>query len=384
MNLLLYSHYWAPSVGGVETITMSLAEGLSTRQPATGEDAVCVTVVTQTPAGAMDDSLLPFRVVRRPALRDLIRLIRSADLVQVAGPALLPLVLALLFRKPVVVEHHGFQAICPNGQLLFQPAQTPCPGHFMARRYHKCLQCNRKSDGLAKSFRMLFLTPLRRWLTNRATTNITPTDWLATMLRLNRMKTIYHGISPAPPVAPVKASVVTFAFQGRLVTTKGVLILLEAATLLHKEGREFHLKIVGDGPELNSMKTQAAPLNGRVEFLGHVADHGLDEVFSDVAAVVMPSLAGEVFGLVAAENMFRGKLLIVSNIGALAEVVGDTGLVFPTGDAAALALCMRRVLDDPSLAASLGSAARLRAMQMFNRDNMIESHVALYLAVAPE
>ena len=92
----------------------------------------------------------------------------------------------------------------------------------------------------------------------------------------------------------------------------------------------------------------------------------------------MPSLAGEVFGLVAAENMLRGKLLIVSNIGALAEVVGDTGLVFPAGDAAALALCMRRVLDDPSLAASLGSAARLRAMQMFNRDSMIQQHVSLY------
>jgi glycogen synthase len=378
MNLLLYTHYWAPSIGGVETITMSLAEGLATRQPATGEDPIRVTLVTQTLAHAMDDSLLPFRVVRRPPSRDLIRLIRSADLVQVAGPALLPLVLAICFRKPVVVEHHGFQAICPNGQLLFQPAQAPCPGHFMARRYHKCIACNQKSVGLAKSFRMLLLAPLRRWLTNRATTNITPTNWLASTLKLNRMKTIYHGISPAPPVIPAKVSVVTFAFQGRLVTTKGVRILLEAVRQLHGESRKFHLKIIGDGPELNSMKALAAPLDGRVEFLGHVADDRLDEVFSDVAAVVMPSLAGEVFGLVAAENMLRGKLLIVSDIGALAEVVGDTGLVFPPGDAAALALCMRRVLDNPSLAASLGSAARLLAMQMFNRDSMIQQHVSLY------
>jgi len=382
MNLLLYSHYWTPSVGGVESITMSLAEGLAKWPPVPGGDLIRITVVTQTLAGVMDDSLLPFRVVRRPALRDLIRLIRTTDIVQVAGPALLPLVLAILFRKPVVVEHHGFQAICPNGQLLFQPVQAPCPGHFMARRYHKCLACNRKSVGPEKSLSMLLLTPLRRWLSNRATMNITPTDWLATMLRLNRMKSIYHGISPTPPVIAVKASVVTFAFQGRLVTTKGLRVLLEAAAQLHEEGRKFHLKIVGDGPEMNSTKAQAAPLNGRVEFLGHVADHRLDEVFSDVAAVVMPSLAGEVFGLVAVENMLRGKLLIVSDIGALAEVVGDTGLVFPAGDAAALALCMRRVLDDPSLAVSLGSAARLRAVQMFNRDSMIQQHVSLYREVS--
>lgn len=381
MNVLLYTHCWAPSVGGVETISMSLAEGFATRQPVSGEDAIHVTLVTQTPAGAMDDSHLPFRVVRRPALRDLIRLVRSADLIHVAGPALLPLFLSFFLRKPLVVEHHGFQAICPNGQLLFQPTQELCPVHFMARRYDKCLACNRRSGGLPQSFRMLLLTPVRRWFSNRASTNITPTNWLASMLKLNRMKTIHHGISPFSPVVLGKTSVVTFAFQGRLVTTKGVRILLEAAGQLHDEGRKFHLKIIGDGPELNSMKAQAARLGDQVEFLGYVGDARLDELFSGVAAVVMPSLAGEVFGLVAVENMLRGKLLIVSDIGALAELVGNTGFLFPAGDATALALCMRRVLDDPSLAASLGSAARLRAIQMFNRDSMIREHVSLYCAV---
>lgn len=383
MKLLLYTHDWAPSVGGVETIMASLADGLATRHQAPGENTIHVTLVTQTPASAMDDSALPFRVVRRPSVREMIRLVRSADVIHAAGPVLLPLVLALLLRKPIVVEHHGFQAVCPNGQLLFQPAQAPCPGHFMARRYHKCLACNRKSDGIVKSFRMLLLTPVRRWLTNRATINITPTNWLASTLKLNRMKTIHHGISPASPGVTANTSVVTFAFQGRLVTTKGIRLLLEAASMLHAEGRKFHLRIIGDGPESNSMKAQAAGLNGQVEFLGRVADDRLDDSLSDAAAVVMPSLAGEVFGLVAAENMLRGKLMIVSDIGSLSEVVGDTGFVFPAGDATALAACMRRVLDNPSLAASLGSAARLRAMQIFNRDSMIREHIALYRDAAP-
>ena len=276
MNFLLYTHDWAPSVGGVETITMSLADGLATRRPAPGEDAIHLTLVTQTPAGTMDDSLLPFRVVRRPALRVLIRLIRFSDLVQVTGPALLPLFLAILFRKPVVVEHHGFQAICPNGQLLFQPAGELCPGHFMARHYHKCLACNRNSKGVPKSGLMLLLTPVRRWLSNRSIANITPTNWLASTLKLNRMLTIYHGISPSLPAVWEKTSVVTFAFQGRLVTTKGVRVLLEAACQLRNEGRKFHLKILGDGPEFNSMKAQAAGLDDHVEFLGRVADDRLD------------------------------------------------------------------------------------------------------------
>jgi glycogen(starch) synthase len=381
MRILIYTHAFPPDVGGQETIVMDLARGIAQSTSSVSFETVELTIVTPVPANGMDDSVLPFRVVRQPSLRVLFRSFSSADLIHLAGPAFLPMILALLLRKPAVIEHHGFQAICPNGQLLFQPAQAPCPGHFMSRRYHKCLACNQKSVGLAKSLRMLLLTPMRRWLSNRASTNITPTGWLASLLKLNRMKMIHHGISPTSPVAPGNPSVVTIAFQGRLVTTKGVRILLEAAGQLHDEGRKFHLKIIGDGPELNSMKAQAARLGDQVEFLGYVADARLDELFSGVAAVVMPSLAGEVFGLVAVENMLRGKLLIVSDIGALAELVGNTGFLFPAGDATALALCMRRVLDDPSLAASLGSAARLRAIQMFNRDSMIREHVSLYCAV---
>ena len=84
------------------------------------------------------------------------------------------------------------------------------------------------------------------------------------------------------------------------------------------------------------------------------------------------------FGLVAAENMMRGKLVIVSDIGAMREVVGETGLVFRTGDAQDLATCMKRTIDEPELASSLGYSARARAMQIFDRDSMIEKHISLY------
>jgi glycosyltransferase involved in cell wall biosynthesis len=96
----------------------------------------------------------------------------------------------------------------------------------------------------------------------------------------------------------------------------------------------------------------------------------------------MPSLGGEVFGLVAAENMRRAKLVIVSDLGALVEVVGDSGLVFPAGDAPALAACMRRVLDEPTLAPTLGAAARARAQELFSVGRMLDRHVALYHEVA--
>jgi len=379
MRVLLYSEYFAPSSGGVETIVLELARGLSERAAAPpGCERIEITVVTGTRGNTAEDAALPFRVIRRPRLWRLIRLVRDADLVHVAGPALAPLALGFLLRKPVVVEHHGFQVACPNGQLFHEPDETLCPGHYMAGHYAKCVRCNAKITGLKKSLKLLLLTPVRRWLANRARVNITPTDWLAGILKLKRMKTVHHGIPPGSAAISKANSTPTFAYVGRLVTTKGVSLLLLAAEQLRREGSEFCLKIIGDGPEREALKSQAAALDGCVEFLGNVPHDRQEEVLSGTGTVVMPSRSGEAFGLVAAENMLRGKLLIVSDIGSLREVVGDTGLVFPAEDVAALASCMRRVLENPSLVSSHAMAARDRAMRLFQRDTMIESHASLY------
>src|SRR5437879_5202196 len=126
---------------------MSLAQGLARSGAWNGGSAVRVTVVTPTPAGEMDDSTLPFPVVRQPSFPALLRLLQAADVVHLAGPCFLPMMLGLLFRKQVVVEHHGFQVICPNGQLFYEPTQMPCPGHFMAGQHRQCLRCNGKPRG---------------------------------------------------------------------------------------------------------------------------------------------------------------------------------------------------------------------------------------------
>src|SRR5438128_12206269 len=135
MKLLFYSHYFAPSIGGVETIVMLLARELAELRAADGSREFEVTVVTQTPREDFNDADLPFRVVRQPGYWRLISLVRDADIVHVAGPALSPVLLGLLARKPVVIEHHGFQVICPTGQMFIESRGEPCPGHFMAGRH---------------------------------------------------------------------------------------------------------------------------------------------------------------------------------------------------------------------------------------------------------
>ena len=97
--------------------------------------------------------------------------------------------------------------------------------------------------------------------------------------------------------------------------------------------------------------------------------------------MIMPSIAGEVFGLVAAENMLRGKLVIASDLGALKEVVGDAGLVFRNGDAGDLADKMKYVMENPGAVTILGGRARKRALGAFNLHTMVERHVELYRSV---
>src|SRR5690348_17088996 len=113
-SVLIATHAFAPSVGGVETYTGLLADGLAMR-------GFAVVLLTPTPAGLHGDSDSPFPIVRARTTLDFWKAIRSAAVVHIAGPFVKPLLLAILLRKPTVVEHHGYQAACINGVLLRQP-----------------------------------------------------------------------------------------------------------------------------------------------------------------------------------------------------------------------------------------------------------------------
>lgn len=387
MRLLLYSHFFAPSVGGVESIVLDLAKGLTEYHSATGEPEFDITLITQTLSGDFRDAQLPFHVIRQPSSGELRRLIRHADVVHVAGAAIPPVVWALTAGKPVVVEHHGFQTICPTGQLFQEPENIPCPGHFMAKHHSYCLRCSQEPRRLA-SFRLWLLTFLRRFLCQRVAVNIMPTDWLATQLRLPRAETVPHGLPASPPLVRLEGSgaVPLLVFLGRLVSTKGVRLLLDAARILKKEDRPFELLIAGDGPERTSLEGYAAELGlgEQVRFLGRLSQSQLAATLACVDILVAPSLGGEVFGMVVAESMLRGLAVVASDLGSFVEVLGDCGKTFKTGDALDLANCLAQLLDDPAARQSMGLAARQRVIDLFSLRRMMEEHARIYRSLATE
>jgi len=174
-----------------------------------------------------------------------------------------------------------------------------------------------------------------------------------------------------------------FAFIGRLVSTKGVELLLHASRELFNRGLEFRLLIIGDGPERKNLEflSRELGLAQRVDFVGQAAESDVEALVSDTLAIVIPSIAGEVFGLVAAENMMRGRPIIAPAGGSLAEVAGETGLKFAAGDAKSLAVCMERLLRSPEIAIELGSRARRHSLNRFRAEPMVDGHLVLYQEV---
>ncbi len=385
MKLLIYSHFFAPSIGGVETIVQSLARGLAELRDSNGVQEFEVTLVTQTPAGKYDDGDFPFLIIRQPGVFQLWELIRQSNLVHVAGPALAPLLLTRLARKPLVIEHHGYQAICPNGLLFHHPSQRVCTGHFAAGNYLECFRCNREGEGCIGAVRLLASAFLRHASSLRADRNIAPSNHVASRQGLPRTKVIVHGVEvPSRTSNPLRESgspaFNSFAYLGRLVLEKGVSVLLEAASLLLGEGRDVHVLLIGDGPDRARLEGQiaASHLERNVRITGFLSGSALEDALATAKAIVIPTIMEETAGLAALEQMARGRAVIASAIGGLGEIVNGAGLTFPANDPRALAGEMKRILDEPGLTASLALSARQHVLRSFSFGGMIDGHAQVY------
>jgi glycosyltransferase involved in cell wall biosynthesis len=156
-------------------------------------------------------------------------------------------------------------------------------------------------------------------------------------------------------------------YAASLHPRKNLEALRDAMSVLIAEGHEHVLAIAGmpapdraDSTALERMASAALPgAPGRIAYLGNISDQELAALMAGADAFCLPSLY-EGFGLTVLEAMACGTPVVVSDRGALPEVVGDAGVVVePT--AGALAPALAAVLGDPVHAARLGRAAAERA-----------------------
>lgn len=175
-------------------------------------------------------------------------------------------------------------------------------------------------------------------------------------------------------------------FIGRLVPEKGVDLLLEALAQLPERVR---LTVVGSGPEEERLQGLAGQLGvaERVHWAGRQPREQIPACLSAFDALMLPSRGiavwQEQFGLVLVEAMLAGTPVVGSSSGAIPEVIGEAGLIFPEDDVMALAECLRRLAEEAGLREDLSQRGLERARQHFTQATYLGGiEAALLEAVA--
>lgn len=176
----------------------------------------------------------------------------------------------------------------------------------------------------------------------------------------------------------------TIGFIGRMLPGKGLNVL--ASALARMSGDSWRLLVVGEGPEREGFERQlkAAGLRDRAEFTGAIDFALVPEYFHQLDLMVIPTETTErireQFGRVIVEAMASGVPVIGSTCGAIPEVIGEAGLVFPEGDADALATGLRQLLSDEALRERLAQAGLARVGR-YSWERVAEKTYELYCQV---
>jgi glycosyltransferase involved in cell wall biosynthesis len=365
LRIGLISADFAPNVGGVAAHVVELGRALVTA----GHQVDVITL----PLGDMRNDQADFHGMRvhrpripkaRPFYTWLLRrwlrksgLLSQLDILHVHG--MRPIEASRELGLPVIFTNHT------SGFLKRLEADKPdLPA--LARRLAHLDHILAPSDELADA--------------SRATGYAGPVDFIAHGVDVDR----FHpaGGSDAGAVRdgwklPEDHAIALLA--RRLVDKNGVRYFAEAAALLAAAPISF--VFAGDGPERAAMTSvlDAANLLPRCRFLGNVPNSAMPDIYRAVDMSVLPSLK-EATSITGLESMATALPLIGTRVGGIPAIIadGETGILVPPRDPAALAEAMARLAGDDALRQRLGQAGRARVKVEFSWPVIAEKTIAVY------
>lgn len=364
MKILELGKFYPPYRGGIETLLQLWCEGFAKR----GARVECVVANDRT--GGENAELNGVKVHR------------LASYGRIASTSLCPAYLSATRDHAADLWHMHAPNPLADLACLRGSADTP-----MVVSYH--------SDVIRQRTLMSFYRPLLMRMLRRANAVVVATPlhiehspWL-TQFR-SKCEVIPFGIDLAQfrPSPRMRSEVAShwvrhgrpiLLTMGRLVEYKGIRHLIDAMARL-----DAHLWVVGTGPLLETLRAQAGALGvaGRVEFLGNQSDEQRAVLLNACDVFVLPSITpNEAFGLVQVEAMACGKPVVSCDLKSGVPWVNQnevTGLVVPPADSEALAIALKRLLQDALLRSRLGEAGRARASREFDQLVMIDRYWNLF------
>lgn len=138
-------------------------------------------------------------------------------------------------------------------------------------------------------------------------------------------------------------------FMGRLVSDKGADTLLEALQILAGNGRSPRVTIIGRGPEEETLRAMVrrSGMDDQIRFAGTVFGPDLRLELNRHHLMVVPSRWAEPYPITAIDGIACGLVVVGSDQGGLPDAIGECGMTFPNGNAAALAGVLETLLSSP-------------------------------------
>lgn len=319
MKLLISSYFFFPTPGGISTSTYLLA-----REFIKGGHEVRI-ITTST--GEQKGDLGPNVVIRAPSWIELIRQVAWCDVV-LSIHVSIRLTWPLFFnRRPWVVAHHSWLTEVDGSVGWVEKIK------LRLLRFASCISISQAvADHVGGS--SVVIGP--------------PHD-----------DSIFR---PTPEIVRRR----DLLFVGRLVSSKGVNVLLGEMDDLRRRGSRAKLTVVGDGPEMTALqdKVRVLELGGQVRFAGPLAGTALRNMFCSHRVLVVPSIGPETFGIVAVEAIACGCVVAGSDAaGGLGDAIGPCGPRFKRGDTHDLANCVSNLLGDPVSLAGYRQHAKAHVAQ---------------------
>ncbi|HEU5014343.1 MAG TPA: glycosyltransferase [Roseiflexaceae bacterium] len=369
MHILQIYKEYPPVMGGIENHVRDLSEGLVARG-----HYLTVLVTSRNRQ----------TTIEQPHKR--LKIIKAAREIHAASTPLSTTMLRMARRLHVDVAHLHFPY--PPGDLVYHmlPDQPP-----LVVTYH--------SDVIRQRTMLQLYRPLlEQTLRQAARIIVTSPNYIASSPFLSRHATkcevVPLGIDPArfadadaAQVAELRArhspdGMPLLLFVGRLRYYKGLHVLLDALPRVRAR-----LLVAGSGPEHDRLVAQAERLElaDRVCFLGDVPDDALPALYHAADVFVLPAhLRSEAFGIVQLEALASGLPCVSTELGTGTSFVnkqGETGIVVPPNDPAALARALNILVANPALRQHFGENGRRRVADIFDRERMVWHVEQIYRAV---
>ncbi len=327
MKILFISYTFYPNIGGVETVS----ELLSNKFVEFGHEIVLVTHTL-----LRDDDITKtfnFSVVRRPDLLTFLKLNAWSDIVFHNNISLNYFFQSFILGKPCVVAIHTWI---------------------------------RSASGRIRIIDIIKLNLLRFCKIISISKAIAETLYCPSIIIGDPYQERLFKIDSSFERS------LDIVFLGRLVSDKGVDILLKAISILNNKSIYASLTIIGDGVERQNLENQVDELSLRsqVTFTGAMSGDELVQLLNRHKIMVIPSLWNEPFGVVALEGIACGCIVVGSEGGGLKDAIGSCGVTFPNGDHSALATILLNLLSN---------CKYLRSFEAY-RENHLYQHSSHYVA----